>query len=263
VTSPDATQALREELARVRRERDAALQALRQRTRFFVAASHDLRQPLHAMRMFTQALDPAQPPAQSQGALRLMGEALDALEDMFDDLLDFSRLNDRGIAPQMQPVRLQPLFDRVARQVRAQAFDKGLDLRWRGGHRVVRADPLLLERVLRNLVSNALRYTDDGGVLVACRPCDGGFRLQVWDSGVGFDPAALFTAPAVVADHPLPRHRVLGAGGWGLGLAIVRWLADAQGLPLQVRSVPGRGSVFSLGLRHSGETGPPSGASSP
>ncbi|MDH4052649.1 MAG: ATP-binding protein, partial [Rubrivivax sp.] len=118
---------------------------------------------------------------------------------------------------------------------------------FRGGTHVVTADPLLLERILRNLVSNAIRYTDDGGVLVSGRPRGGKLLVQVWDSGIGISEASL---PRVFdeffqvqGNRPLqPHHRK----GLGLGLAIVKRLADLMGSPLEVRSRVGHGSVFTL-----------------
>jgi len=127
------------------------------------------------------------------------------------------------------------------------AFEKGLLLAFRGEQHVAQADPVLLERILRNLVSNAIRYTDEGGVLVACRPWRGRLRLQVWDSGIGISEAAL---PRIFDEfyqvnstRPLEPHQ---RKGLGLGLAIVKRLAGLMAAPLDVRSRPGHGTVFTL-----------------
>jgi two-component system, sensor histidine kinase len=129
------------------------------------------------------------------------------------------------------------------------AFEKGLALRLRGGQRVVHADPLLVERILRNLVSNAIRYTNDGSVLVACRARGERVLLQVWDTGLGIRPeeqAKIFEEFYQVPNTPAiaPHQRK----GLGLGLAIVKRLADLMGVPITLRSVAGKGTVFSLEL---------------
>ena len=128
------------------------------------------------------------------------------------------------------------------------AFEKGLSLRLRGGERHVFADPLLVERILRNLVSNAIRYTNDGGVLVSARLRGEGIALQVWDSGVGIrrhEQPRIFEEFYQVADDapPLTAHQ---RKGMGLGLAIVQRLAALMQAPLALSSVPGRGTVFTL-----------------
>ena len=142
---------------------------------------------------------------------------------------------------------MRGLYQRIAIHARPLAFEKGLDLKFRGGHHLTCVDPGLLERVLRNLVSNAIRYTEDGGVLVSCRQRGGQLLLQVWDSGIGiaetnrehiFEEFYQVVSPEGLT--PPPRR------GMGLGLAIVRRVVDLMGLPLDLRSRLGRGTVFSL-----------------
>jgi two-component sensor histidine kinase len=247
----DPTAELAAELAAARRERDIALETIERRTRFFAAASHDLRQPLHAVSLLARALNEQILPAETHDLLRRMGQALGALEGMFDDLLDLSKVDTHGLAPDLKPVRLQAVYDRVGVHAEPEAFDKGLALRLRGGHHWVLADPVLLERMLRNLVHNAIRYTDDGGVLVAARPRGGSMLLQVWDSGQGIAPEVLprLFDPFVQADGSAPRHGALGPRGFGLGLSIVKRLAEAQGTGLSVRTRPGCGTVLSFALK--------------
>ena len=145
---------------------------------------------------------------------------------------------------------VKDLFARLRLTFEPAAFEKGLALRFHGAHRVVHSDGLLVERILRNLVSNAIRYSDDGGVLVACRckPGDPGkLWLQVWDSGIGMTPesqARIFDEfYQVQPNRPLEPHQ---RKGLGLGLAIVKRLAQLLDAPLTLRSRPGHGSVFTL-----------------
>jgi two-component system, sensor histidine kinase len=146
-----------------------------------------------------------------------------------------------------QPTRIKDLFGRLRLHFEPVAFEKGLMLSFRGEQHVAHADPVLLERVLRNLVSNAIRYTDDGGVLVSCRARAGKLLVQVWDSGIGIGPASL---PRIFdefyqaqSNRPLEAHQ---RKGLGLGLAIVKRLAGLMEAPIGVRSEVGRGTVFSL-----------------
>jgi signal transduction histidine kinase len=227
-----------------RREAEAASRA---KTQFFAAASHDLRQPLHAMGLFAEALRQRAHDPEVARLVNSINESVDALEGLFGELLDITRIDTGGVDVHPQPVRLRELFARLRLHFEPAAFEKGLALHFRGELHVAQADPVLLERVLRNLVSNAIRYTEDGGVLVSARRRDGKLLLQVWDSGIGISPASLpriFDEFYQVNSHrPLePHHRK----GLGLGLAIVKRLAALMDTPLSVRSRPGHGTVFSL-----------------
>ncbi|MFM2341955.1 MAG: hypothetical protein RLZZ592_1608 [Pseudomonadota bacterium] len=230
--------------------RAAAEAATRARTSFFAAASHDLRQPLHALVLFTESLRLRNRDAGLNETIGRMAGAVDALEHLFDRLLDLSSLDAGAVQVDERAFRLREVYARLKLHFEPQAFDKGLSLSFRGGRHAALADPVLVERILRNLVSNAIRFTEDGGVLVSCRARDGTLLLQVWDSGRGipaemqsriFDEYCQIGPPDT--DEPAPRR------GRGLGLAIVRKLADLMGLPLQVQSRPGRGTVFTLRLR--------------
>jgi signal transduction histidine kinase/CheY-like chemotaxis protein len=240
---------LRQEKSEAERARRTAEAASRAKTQFFAAASHDLRQPLHAMGLFAEALRQRTRDPEVSSLVNSINESVDALEGLFGELLDITRIDTGGVEVSPAPVRLQEVFARLRLHFEPIAFEKGLQLSFRGGQHVVTADPLLLERILRNLVSNAIRYTDDGGVLVSGRPRGGKLLVQVWDSGIGIAEASL---PRVFdeffqvqGNRPLqPHHRK----GLGLGLAIVRRLADLMDCPLDVRSRVGHGSVFSLQL---------------
>ena len=231
--------------------RRAAEAASRAKTQFFAAASHDLRQPLHAMGLFAEALRQRSHDAEAASLVNSINESVDALEGLFGELLDITRIDSGGVDVNPAPLRLRELFARLRLHFEPIAFEKGLMLSFRGEQHVAHADPVLLERVLRNLVSNALRYTDDGGVLVSARQrggADGGrLLLQVWDSGIGIPEASLpriwdefFQAQG---HRPLQPHQ---RKGLGLGLAIVKRLAGLMGAPIGVRSCVGHGTVFSI-----------------
>ena len=222
-----------------------------QRTRFFAAASHDLRQPLQALAIFASRLAQSNHDPALQGLIGQVSACVEALDSSFTELLDLASIDLGAVAVRMQRCELTAVFERVDLANSVLAFDKGLAFALRGAHHVVHADPVLLERVLGNLVTNAIRYTDDGGVLVGCRRRGGRLALQVWDSGVGMSATAL----SQVFDefHRVDAARVTGAArrrdnGLGLGLAIVKRLAGLMHMPIEVCSRPGRGTVFTLWL---------------
>jgi signal transduction histidine kinase/CheY-like chemotaxis protein len=229
-------------------ERTLALQAADQaKSRFLAAASHDLRQPVTAIGLLVGLARERAPDAGLGGMLDRIQGAVQALESLLRGLLDLSRLDTAEAMLQRQPVALQPLFDALALHHQADAQARGLRLRLRPTTLVVDSDPVLLDQVLRNLVGNALRHTRCGGVLVAARRHGaGGVRLQVWDSGIGIpvDQQQRVFEPFVQLHNPA-RDR---SQGQGLGLAIVRRAVDLLGHPLALRSVPGRGSCFCIGL---------------
>lgn len=227
-----------------RREAEAANRA---KTQFFAAASHDLRQPLHAMGLFAEALRQRSKDPEVAGLVNSINESVDALEGLFGELLDITRLDAGTVPVNPAPVSLGDLFARLRLHFEPTAFEKGLALTFHGARHVAHADPVALERILRNLVSNAIRYTEDGGVLVSCRPRGGQLLLQVWDSGAGIAEADL---PRIFEEFfQVQGSRPLEARqrkGLGLGLSIVRRLADLIGTDVQVRSRPATGTVFSF-----------------
>ncbi len=237
-----------EEARRVAEDaRRAAEAANRAKTQFFAAASHDLRQPLHAMGLFAEALRQRSHDPEVASLVNSINESVDALEGLFGELLDITRIDTGGVDVNPAPVRMRELFARLRLHFEPVAFEKGLMLSFHGEHHVAQADPVLLERVLRNLVSNAIRYTDDGGVLVSCRPRRGQLLVQVWDSGIGISVSSLPRIweefYQVQSNRPLEAHH---RKGLGLGLAIVKRLAALMGTTISVRSRQGRGTVFSI-----------------
>jgi len=226
----------------LRAQVEVVARANREKTRFLASAAHDLRQPLHALGMFCAALDQRLKDIPEKPLVRNMMDAIEALESSFGAMLDISRL-DAGViqkAPQTFPIR--DLFRRLYQQFGGDAEARDLSLRFRAARRKVLSDPQLLERVLANLVQNALRYTRRGGVLVAARRHPDGVALEVWDTGVGIgsDKIEMIFQEFYQVDNPeRDRNR-----GLGMGLAIVQRLCNLLEHPLQVRSTPGRGSVF-------------------
>jgi len=227
--------------------RRAAEAASRAKTQFFAAASHDLRQPLHAMGLFAEALRQRTHDPEVASLVNSINESVDALEGLFGELLDITRIDTGGVDVNPAPVAMRELFARLKLHFEPTAFEKGLALSFRGERHVAHADPVLLERILRNLTSNAIRYTDDGGVLVSCRPRGGKLLMQVWDSGIGISEASLPRIfdefYQVQSQRPLQAHQ---RKGLGLGLAIVARLAALLEAPIHVRSRVGHGTVFSF-----------------
>ena len=223
--------------------------ANRAKTQFFTAASHDLRQPLHAMGLFAEALRQRVHEPEVAQLVNSINESVDALEGLFSELLDITRIDSGGVEVHPQHFAVGDILRKLRLHFEPSAFEKGLALRLRGGGRVVHGDPLLVERILRNLVSNAIRYTNDGSVLVSCRQRGDKALLQVWDTGVGIREQErtrifeeFYQVPNSVAVSPEQRK------GLGLGLAIVKRLAGLMNAPLTVRSRPGHGTVFALEL---------------
>jgi signal transduction histidine kinase/CheY-like chemotaxis protein len=227
--------------------RRAAEAASRAKTQFFAAASHDLRQPLHAMGLFAEALRQRTHDPEVASLVNSINESVDALEGLFGELLDITRIDTGGVDVNPAPVPMRELFARLRLHFEPTAFEKGLALSFHGARHVAFADPVILERILRNLVSNAIRYTDDGGVLVSCRQRGGKLLMQVWDSGIGISEATLPRIfdefYQVQSQRPLQAHQ---RKGLGLGLAIVARLAALLEAPINVRSRVGRGTVFSF-----------------
>ena len=237
-----------ETLAAEAARREAEI-ANRAKTQFFTAASHDLRQPLHAMGLFAEALRQRVHEPEVAQLVNSINESVDALEGLFSELLDISRIDSGGVEVHAQNFEVGDILRKLRLHFEPSAFEKGLALRLRGGQHVVLADPLLVERILRNLVSNAIRYTDDGSVLVSARRRGDRLLLQVWDSGPGireveqqkiFDE--FYQVPHTGAVSPEQRK------GLGLGLAIVKRLAALMNAPLAMRSEVGHGTVFTLEL---------------
>ena len=240
---------LRIEKASADAARLAAEAANRAKSRFLAAASHDLRQPMHAMGLFAGALRQKKLDADTARIVASINDSVDALEEQFSQLLDQSRIESGAIEVRAQCFAVSELYRKLRLRFEPLAFEKGLALRFRGGAHLVHTDPLLLDRIVNNLVSNAVRYTRDGTVLVGCRRRGDRLLLQVWDTGDGIheqDQTRVFNEPYQWPDMRLEDapHRQRQ----GLGLSIVRGLSELIGAPISLRSSRGRGSVFTLEL---------------
>ncbi|MET0332660.1 MAG: hybrid sensor histidine kinase/response regulator [Rhizobacter sp.] len=223
--------------------------ANRAKTQFFAAASHDLRQPLHAMGLLAEALRQRSHDGEVASLVASINGSVDALEGLFSELLDITKIDSGAVTVAPQHFHVGELFRKLRLHFEPVAFDKGLALRFRGAQHLLHADPVLVERVLRNLLSNAIRYTHDGSVLVSCRRRGERMLLQVWDTGVGIaedERSRIFEEFYQVAGtEPVgPQER----RGLGLGLSIAQRLAKLMQAPVGLQSEPGRGSVFSLDL---------------
>lgn len=239
------------ELRRANRDLNAAKQEADQanlsKTRFLAAASHDLLQPLAAARVFTSALADRRMAPRNRALVKSSLAALDSVDGLLSALLDISKL-DAGVLPvERQPVRLCGLLAPIAEEHRALARAKGLDLRVLPCTAVIDSDPRLLGRIIRNFISNAIRYTDAGRVVIGCRRRGpDAVMLGVWDTGSGIPEDKL--EEIFEEFHRLHRPSERGERGMGLGLAIVRRIARMLGHGLTVRSTPGRGSLFGVTL---------------
>lgn len=224
--------------------RALAEEANRSKTRFLRAASHDLLQPLSAAKLFLAALtDTPLDELQTELAGRLSG-AFESVEELMHAVLDISRLDSQRIEFQRKPVDLGELFRRLAVEYAPMAEAKGLRLSFAPTSALVESDPTFLRRIAQNLVSNAIKYTDSGGVLVGVRKRGGRAWLEIIDTGIGI--AA--TDRARIFDEFQRIGREGGAPGMGLGLSIVRRACAKLGHPIAMDSEPGRGTVFRVSL---------------
>ncbi|MDG0862999.1 response regulator [Pelomonas aquatica] len=234
------------ENARLVGELTAKTQALEQanlaKTRFLASASHDLRQPLHAMSLLIGLLGERARGLGVEDLVQRIGQSTEAMESLLNGILDISRLDAGVERPEPVALPVQELLAGIERQFAPLAAARGLSLRTHAAAHWVRSDRALLARMLDNLVANALRYTERGGVLVGVRPHGDGLAFEVWDSGIGI-PADQFDAvfQEFVQLHNPQRDRSLGLG---LGLSIVRRTAELLGHRVELCSRHGRGSRF-------------------
>ncbi|CAO3419305.1 hybrid sensor histidine kinase/response regulator [Azospirillum doebereinerae] len=239
----DEAEAAREEALRAQ---SAAERADRAKTKFLAAASHDLRQPLQSLFFFAHALSDKLDGHPTAPLLASMSESLNGLRVMLDSLLDVSRLDAGVVKPSVTEFALAPLLDRLAEEYAIRASEAGLRLRHVPTAAWTSSDPALVERILRNLIENAIRYSEKGTILLGCRRRDGAVRLAVYDQGIGI-PADktqdIFQEFTQLANPERDRRK-----GLGLGLAIVKRLAGLLGHAVTLRSEPGRGSAFLIDL---------------
>ncbi len=231
-------------IVELQKQRDAATLANAAKTRFLAAASHDLRQPLNAISLYLYGALQEPLTAQVQRLTENARASVGALAEMLAGLLDTARLETGTMSPTMTAVPLATIFSRISVDFLPVAERRGLKLRVRPSALVARSDAVFLERIVRNLVGNAIAYTTSGGVVLGARRRKGRIAIEVWDSGSGIaasDSMQIF-APYYRAES----GRRANAEGVGLGLSIAQEMATAVNAALAVRSRPGRGSCFSV-----------------
>jgi len=218
----------------------------RSKSRFLAAASHDLRQPLQSLFLFAEVLSSGSLGDRERNAMASIERALGALKMLLDAILDVSKLDAGIIGVERRDVSMREILGHIAGEYAARAAGRRLDFRVVVCDAVVHTDPALLGRILRNLVENALRYTQEGRVLVGCRRRGDRLLVQVTDTGIGIAPEMqqeIFEEFVQVGNPERDREE-----GLGLGLAIVRRLSQLLGHPITVRSTLGRGSTFTLDI---------------
>lgn len=224
--------------------RDQAEQANMAKSRFLAAASHDLRQPIHALGLFLEVLSRGALSGNQRKVLDNANAAALASAEMLNTLLDFSRIEAGVIQPKFSDCNLQEMINKLENELAHQADAKGLVYRSRETCLWVRSDPALLELILRNLISNAIRYTESGGILIGCRQRDSEVSIEVYDTGIGIQADQqrhVFREFYQLGNPERDRRK-----GLGLGLAISDGLARSLGHGLSLHSRPGQGSVFRL-----------------
>ncbi|TPQ24702.1 hybrid sensor histidine kinase/response regulator [Methylomonas koyamae] len=236
---------LAEDYRQAKEEAEAALYA---KNRFLTTAAHDLRQPVHAMGFLIESISRRNRAAELRPALQDLRQSVQSVTQMFNSLLDLSKIELGAQPVKLQPVAIDPLMTDIATLFREEAQARAIDLRVRtsSGKALVNADPLLLRQSMINLMQNALRYTQRGGVLMAVRRRAGQWQFEVWDTGVGIAQA---DQQRVYSPFFRPEHawRIDNAGH-GLGLAVVARCADLMGASQGLNSHEGRGSRFWLRL---------------
>ena len=228
-----------------RMARDEAEQANRSKSRFLAAASHDLRQPMQSMFFFAEALHSHVHSPRGRDALAMLERGMETLKGLLDSLLDVSQLDAGVIEPRIEDFLLKPLLDDIGAAYAPLASAKGLDLQVMNHHDItVRSDRNLLGRMVRNLVENAIRYTERGVIRLECSLLDGQAGIMVRDTGIGISDdqmSWIFEEFYQVANPERDRNQ-----GLGLGLAIVQKLSALLDHPVEVRSELGKGSVFRI-----------------
>jgi two-component system, sensor histidine kinase len=232
--------------AELRTARDRAESSAAAKTKFLATASHDIRQPLQAMALLLGSLAPEVQTASGQRTVKAIERSLGASMELLDALLEFIRLDAGAMRAKLANVDLGRLVDSVAESHAAEIARKGLVLKVVASRTVVHTDPQLLARIVRNLISNALKYTEHGSILIGCRRRADKVWLEIWDTGCGIAPEQVKQVFWEFFQGADGRQ-----GGLGLGLAIVERLAGLLKHRIHVRSWQGRGSVFAIEMERS------------
>jgi PAS domain S-box-containing protein len=228
-----------QEISRARKSAELANQA---KSGFLAAASHDLRQPLQTLRFLQGALEQHHPDGEGRKLLEAIGRSLDTMSSMLSSLLDVNRLEVGKLRPIKSDLAINEVFDSVATDFLRPVEERGLKLRVVRSGLLVYSDKRMLEGMIRNLLSNSVRYTDQGKILLGCRRAGDKIRIEMWDSGIGISEDQL---PRIF-DEYYQGAEAAERGGSGLGLAIVRRLGEVLDHGIDVRSAPGRGTCVSI-----------------
>jgi PAS domain S-box-containing protein len=219
--------------------RKTAERADRAKSSFLAAASHDLRQPLQTLKFLQAALEPRHPSGEARKLVAGIGQSLDTMTSILSSLLDVNRLESGNLRPAVSEFSLNEIFEPLAGDFDALVQERGLRLCIVRSELIIRSDRRMLAEMIRNLLSNAVRYTDRGRILLGCRRAGDNVRIEVWDSGVGITEDQL---PHIFHEY----YQGTGAerGGFGLGLAIVKRLGEILDHRVEVRSISGKGTRF-------------------
>ncbi|MGO4364819.1 PAS domain-containing hybrid sensor histidine kinase/response regulator [Pseudomonas sp. PAB10] len=237
--------AQREQIEQALRDaRDAAQAANNSKDKYLAAASHDLLQPLNAARLLISTLRERPLPSVEQVLVERTHQALEGAEDLLTDLLDISRLDQAAVKPDIALYRLDELLGPLVSEFQSVAGAAGLNLRVHMGNFAIHTDLRLMSRIMRNLLSNACRYTEQGSILLGARRRGKSLRLEVWDTGRGIPADRLDSI--FLEFNQLDVGRAADRKGVGLGLAIVERIARILEHKVEVHSLPGRGSMFSI-----------------
>ncbi|MDO6443640.1 NahK/ErcS family hybrid sensor histidine kinase/response regulator [Marinobacter sp. 2_MG-2023] len=223
-----------------------ASDANRSKDKYLAAASHDLLQPLNAARLTISALQESALPAEEARMVHQVHRALEGAEDLLADLLDISKLDQQAMVPDLLLTDVAALAKGLGEEFEAVATNAGLRFHVRTIPALIKTDQRMLTRILRNLLSNAFRYTRSGRVLLALRARRDSLRIEVWDTGVGIEESKL--RDIFTEFHQLLPQGSGGRQGAGLGLAIVERMVSVLGYRIELASRPGRGSRFSVVL---------------
>ena len=233
---------LNQELIRAKRGADEANLG---KTRFLAAAGHDILQPLNAARLYVQSLVDRFSESENRELVRNIEASLESVEEIIGAVLDISRLDTGAMKPELSVFRLDDLLDQMRVDFEPMAKDKGLELRFVTSSLSVRSDRRLLRRVVQNLVSNAIKYTSSGRVLIGCRRRRNKVRIEVYDTGMGIP---LSKQKEIFAEFQRLEEGARAARGLGLGLSIVERISRVLRHPVTVVSTPGEGSRFTVEL---------------
>jgi PAS domain S-box-containing protein len=223
-----------------------AERADRAKSSFLAAASHDLRQPLQTLKFLQAALEPHHPSGEARKLVAGIGQSLETMTSILSSLLDVNRLESGNLRPSVSEFSLNEIFEPLAGDFVALVQERGLRLCIVRSELIIRSDRRMLAEMIRNLLSNAVRYTDRGRILLGCRRAGDNVRIEVWDSGVGITEDQL---PHIFHEY----YQGTGGAepsGFGLGLAIVKRLGEILDHRVEVRSISGKGTRFFIEVPH-------------